>query len=164
MTAAFKQTTDEVLAGCGSELETGLEEREAKQRQVRYGPNRLRAAPRLSAWSILIEQAKSLVFLLLLLAAALSFTFSEAIQGAAILVALLLNIAVGFVTELKATRSMEALQELERIAARVRRCGEVHEISADELVPGAIVLLEAGDLVPADLRLLTVSNTSPAMF
>jgi P-type Ca2+ transporter type 2C len=158
MTAAFTQTTDEVLAGGGTALETGLEEREAKQRQARYGPNRLRAAPRRSAWSILIEQAKSLVFLLLLLAAALSFTFSEAIQGAAILVALLLNIAIGFVTELKATRSMEALQELERIGARVRRCGEVHEISADELVPGDIVLLEAGDLVPADLRLLTVSN------
>jgi len=76
------------------------------------------------------------------------------VQGAAILVAMLINAAIGFVTEWRAVRSMEARRRLERLEARVLRGGETRTVVADDLVPGDIVPLEAGDVIPADLRLI----------
>ncbi|RDC72332.1 cation-transporting P-type ATPase [Rhodovulum sp. 12E13] len=155
---AYRKSGDEVIEAWGADPATGLSEREAQSRLEEHGKNVLEEAERRSAWRIFVDQFKSLIFAILFGAAALSFAFSEVVQGIAILVAIAINAGVGYFTELRATRSMEALREMERITARVRRDGEKRDIDAAELVPGDIVLLEAGDIVPADLRLIEAGN------
>lgn len=148
----------EVLDELGVMSETGLSAAEVRQRLRRYGRNKLAEHKGRSVWSILIDQVKSLVFALLLAAALVSFGFGEPVQGIAILIALLLNVAIGFFTELRASRSMEALKRMERTEATVRRDGKQRRIEAANIVPGDIVVLNAGDIVPADLRVLEAGN------
>ncbi|MEF8817479.1 MAG: cation-transporting P-type ATPase, partial [Salinibacter sp.] len=118
------------------------------------GPNRLREIEHRSVLEILWEQFKSLVVLLLVVAMGVSFLFGQTVEGLAIAAVLAINTAIGFFTEWRAVRSMEALQQLGQVTACVRRDGQEEIIPADELVPGDIVRLRGGDLVPADLRLL----------
>ncbi|MFP4394186.1 MAG: cation-translocating P-type ATPase [Anaerolineales bacterium] len=138
--------------------EQGLSEAEAQERLEKYGANRLREAERKSTWRIFIEQFKSLIMGLLAVAAVLSFAFGEIIEGGAIVVVILINAVIGFVTELRAVRSMEALQELSSIDAKVRRDGQATEIPAEEIVPGDVVILQDGDVITADLRLIEASK------
>ena len=145
----------EVLGVTGTE---GLEDKEAKRRRKQYGRNRLRSAKSKSAWAILAEQFRSLLVALLAVAAVLSIAFGEWVEGVAILAVILVNAAIGFVTELRAVRSMEALQRMGSVDAKVRRAGQVQEIPAEKLVPGDIVILEGGDIVTADLRLIEASK------
>ncbi|MFO8034545.1 MAG: cation-transporting P-type ATPase [Candidatus Bipolaricaulota bacterium] len=136
----------------------GLSQSEAKRRKREYGPNQLRQAKERPSWAILVDQFKSLIILLLSLAAALSFVLGEWIEGAAIAAVILINGAIGFFTELQAIRSMEALRRLSQVNAKVRRDDQILEIPAQDLVPGDIVLLNAGDIVTADLRLTESSK------
>ena len=137
-----------------SSTTSGLDSEEAERRLEEGGPNRLRQIEHRSVAAILWTQFKSLVVVLLVVAMGVSFLFGQVIEALAIAVVLAINTAIGFFTEWRAVRSMEALQELGRVTAGVRRDGAETVVSADELVPGDIVLLEGGDLVPADLRLL----------
>ena len=132
----------------------GLDSETAERRLNTMGPNRLREIEHRSVAAILWEQFKSLVVLLLVAAMGVSLVFGQTIEALAIAVVLLLNTAIGFFTEWRAVRSMEALQELGQVTARVRRDGNEMVISAEEVVPGDLVHLQGGDLVPADLRLI----------
>jgi Ca2+-transporting ATPase len=107
---------------------------------------------------ILRNQVESLVVLLLVAAAVVALLFGEIVESAAIGVVLVLNTAIGFGMEWRAVRSMEALRSLGQVPATVRRSGRVRRISAQDLVPGDLVLLEEGDVITADLRLTTTSN------
>ena len=147
----------EVLSSLDS-TDDGLDAEEARRRLDDVGPNRLRTIDRRGVWEILWEQFTSLVVLLLVGAMGVSFAFGQTIEGIAIGVVLALNTAIGFFTEWRAVRSMEALQQLGQVSARVRRNGTLERRPAEELVPGDVVRLEAGDLVPADLRLLDVDR------
>ncbi len=138
--------------------EQGLSKSEAQKRLEKYGPNRLREAERKSTWQIFIEQFKSLIMGLLAAAAVLSFAFGEIVEGGAIVIVILINAVIGFVTELRAVRSMEALQELSSVDAKVRRDGQATEIPAEEIVPGDVVILQGGDVITADLRLIEASK------
>ena len=149
---------EEVLSALEVERDEGLSKQEIEQRREKYGPNRLREAETRSAWEILVEQFKSLIVGLLVVAGIVSFALGDLEEGIAIFVVVVINAAIGFVTELQAVRSMEALQELSTVDAKVRRGGLVEEISAEKLVPGDIVILESGDIVSADLRLLEASK------
>ena len=151
---AHARAADEVLRELDVDAERGLDDEEVTRRRKEHGPNRLQARGGKSTVAILVDQFKSLIFLLLAAAAAASFVLGEPVQGTAILVAILINAAIGFLTEWRAVRSMEALRRLERLEARVRRGGETRTVAADDLVPGDIVPLEAGDVIPADLRLI----------
>ncbi|MEZ4769267.1 MAG: HAD-IC family P-type ATPase, partial [Caldilineales bacterium] len=122
------------------------------------GANRLRRATRQSAWQILLNQFKSVIVLLLVVAAGASFAFGKVVDGVAVVAVILINAAIGFVTELRAVRSMEALRELNAAMTTVRRDGQLREIEADHLTPGDIVVVHSGDVVSADLRLLDVAN------
>jgi Ca2+-transporting ATPase len=155
---ASARSVSTVLEELSVDPKQGLTESTIKKRQSQYGLNRLEQKKQRSKWKILIAQFKSPIIGLLAVAAVLSFVFEEWIEGTAILVAILLNTAIGFITEVKAVQSMEALQQLSQTQAKVRRQEQVQEISAEKLVPGDIVLLEGGDLVAADLRLIEASK------
>jgi len=155
---AWRRSADEVLQAMDVSLDEGLDEQETQRRRERYGENRLRDTETKSAWQIFIDQFKSLIVTLLGVATILSFAFGEVVEGIAIAVVILINALIGFVTELRAVRSMEALQELSRVDAKVRRDGQAQEIPAEELVPGDIVILQGGDVITADLRLTEASK------
>jgi len=138
--------------------EAGLDPSEVRRRRKRYGPNRLREAKAKSGWVILADQLKGLMTLLLTVAAVLSFVLGDWVEGLAIVAVILINAGIGFFTELRAVRSMEALYRLGRVGAKVRREGKLQEIPAEELVPGDIVILEGGDVVSVDLRLIQASK------
>ena len=138
--------------------DSGLTRDEVDRRRRRFGPNRLEKSAKKSTLRILVNQFESLIILLLAAAATLSFFLQEYVDGAAISIAILVNAAIGFFTELRAVRSMEALQELGTENAKTRRNGEIEQVPAEKLVPGDIVLFEGGDIVPADIRLFEAST------
>ncbi len=142
----------DVLEALGS-ADEGLTPEEADRRRDAYGPNRLREVERQSLWRILWNQA-SLIMLLLVVAGAVAWVSGQGIEALAIAVVIVINTAIGFFTEWRAVRSMEALQEMGETEATVRRDGRIRQVAAETLVPGDVVELEEGDLVPADLRLL----------
>ncbi|HSM41632.1 MAG TPA: cation-transporting P-type ATPase [Afifellaceae bacterium] len=147
-----------VLANLGVDAADGLSEAEARARIERWGPNRMGRRRPVPLLHILVRQVASAVVALLATAAFLSALFGDWIGALAVVVVLVINTAIGFFTELRAVRSMEALRGLSVATARVRRSGQTRLLDASELVPGDIVVLEAGDIVPADLRLIRAAN------
>ncbi|MCK7611803.1 cation-translocating P-type ATPase [Roseibium sediminicola] len=155
---SFASEAVDIAAELGTQTPVGLDEGEAARRLRAHGPNSLRLHEKRSALGILAHQFRSLIVWLLAAAAVLSLILGDIADAVAICVVLLLNSAIGFVTELRAARSMEALLRITEVSCRVRRDGKTRVINAKDLVPGDIVLLEAGDVVSADLRLVSVSN------
>lgn len=145
---------EDVIDAQGVDPDHGLSPEEARARRREHGPNRLKATQRKSLWTILLNQFKSLVVILLLLASGVALVFGQMVEAIAISAALVINAAIGFFTELSAVRSMEALQKMGQVTARVMRGGEQREVEASELVPGDIVLLREGEVVSADMRLI----------
>lgn len=150
--------TDQILDRLHVSSEPGLSTAEVKRRQRQFGLNLLKEAKPRSLWSILYDQLKSLIVALLGVAALLSLLFGRWTEGSAIFVVILINTAIGFFTELRAIRSMEALRRLSIVNAKVRRNGRIIEVQSKQLVPGDIVVIEAGDIISADLRLLVASK------
>ena len=150
----------DLLARMGVSVMNGLADEEVKRRQGTFGPNTIVSRRKAKALLLLLHQFQSPVVYLLSAAAALAFYFGELEEGSAILAVLALNALIGFLTELKAARSIEALRALGIRSARVRRDGHVRLLPAEEMVPGDIVVLEAGDAVSADLRLVEASNVA----
>lgn len=155
---AYRLTAEDVLSGLDVVSSTGLSAAEIERRRRLHGRNRLHRTQRKGVWIVLLDQFKSVIVWLLTAAVGLSFYFREWTQGVAILAVLAINSAIGFVTELRAIRSMDALRKLSALHTKVRRDGIVAEISAIDLVPGDIVILESGDIVTADIRLLESAN------
>jgi Ca2+-transporting ATPase len=149
---------EKILGDLDVSPEEGLSVGEVRKRQRRYGKNRLREPRTSSPWDLLFAQFKSLIMALLAAAAIASFLFEEPIQGTAIVAVILLTAAIGFYTEMRAVRSMEALRRMSRVEATVRRGGKIMEVPATELVPGDILILDGGDIITADLRLLEANK------
>jgi Ca2+-transporting ATPase len=137
-----------------TDAERGLTTAEARRRLGRVGPNRVAEARETPLWRLALGQFRSLVVLLLLAAAAVAVALGERAEGIAILAALVLNAAIGFGTEWRARVSLARLRALVVPSARVRRDGHVTTVAAAELVPGDLIVLEAGAQVPADARLV----------
>ncbi|MFP4563252.1 MAG: cation-translocating P-type ATPase [Spirochaetia bacterium] len=153
-TLTVKETADSFSL----ELDEGLESETAERYRELYGENRLREQPRKSAWALLLEQFKSIIIVLLGAAGAVSFVFSELLEGAAITGVIIINTLIGFITELKAVRSMEALEEMGESRATVRRDGEVESLPARMIVAGDLLIIEPGDIIPADVRLVEAAG------
>lgn len=149
---------EEVVENLNSNLQKGLTTQEVTKRLSKFGKNKLREYKKKSVLEILLDQFKSLIILLLVVAAAASFMFGEYLDAWAILVVVLISAMIGFVTELRAVRSMEALYKLGHVQTRVVRNGKVMLVDAETLVPGDIVVIEGGDVVTADLRILENSR------
>jgi Ca2+-transporting ATPase len=136
----------------------GLSSVEAVRRLERYGPNQLAEAPREPRWRAFLRQFQSPMILILMVAAVVSAVVAREPQTpVAILVVVLLNAIIGFVQESKAESALEALRRMSTTTT-VRRDGRIVRLDADELVPGDVVVLEAGDRVPADGRLLSAAS------
>ena len=133
----------------------GLSQTEVAARLARYGPNVLDVTPPESAGRILAQQFASVVVALLVAAVVLALLVGDVADAIAVAVVLLLNVAIGFVTEFRARRAVEALRVLDVPHATVIRDGVATEINAATLVIGDVIRLEAGSAVPADARLLT---------
>jgi len=144
----------EALDLLAADAESGLSRAEATRRLGQVGPNRVADHGDASLWELLRRQFRSIVVLLLLAAAGIALFVGEWLESGAILVALLLNAAIGFGTEWRAQRSLAALRSLAVPRAIVRRDGQVSQVPAAELVPGDLLLLEPGIHVPADCRLV----------
>ena len=155
---AHAKTVDEVVSALDTDLKSGLGATAVQLSRQRHGPNRLRQWEKASALKILLHQFRSFIVWLLAAAAALSFALGDLPEGIAIVVVLAINGAIGFFTELRAARSMEALLSIAQVRARVRRDGRERQVDAEDLVPGDVVIIEAGDVVTADLRLIKASN------
>ncbi len=147
-------TAEEVLHQLDTNSTQGLSQEEVFKRQELYGPNELQEETTPSPYLILVNQFKSIVILILVAAAAVALISARWPEGLALLAVTLINTAIGFFSEYKAVRSMEALRSLGQHRTSVRRQGEKQDIAASELVPGDIVLLGNEDLIPADIRLL----------
>ncbi len=148
----------DVLARLDVSAASGLSDAEAKRRYNASGPNTIISRRSTSAFVVLLHQFQSPVVYLLGAAAVLALYFQEWEEGAAIAIVLTVNALIGFLTELRAARSIEALRALGSRSARVRRDGHVRVIPAEQMVAGDIVMLAAGDAVSADLRLLEAAN------
>ena len=154
----WSTSIDNVIDMLDVDTDKGLSGGEVSKRIEQYGKNRLQTEEDKSAFSIFVDQFKSLIILLLAVSAVLSFLFGDFVEGFAILVVILINAAIGFFTELQAVRSMEALRELTQVMAKVLREGHIKEIQAQELVPGDVLAFSGGDVITADARLIEASK------
>lgn len=150
--AASAQNADELLRNLATSWH-GLSAHEAAERLRTSGPNLL-ASRQLLGWNIFVRQFRSPFVYLLIGAAALSFALREFIDGAMVVFFVLLNALLGWYQEYHSEKTVKLLQRYVRPRARVRRAGQDLVVEGTTLVPGDIVLLEPGDVIPADLRLL----------
>jgi len=149
---------DNVLHRLRSEQHRGLTSEEVGKRLVEYGPNELRKEEKASPLSLFFSQFKNWLILILLAATALSLLVGEWVDALMIAVIVLLSAGLGFVQEYKAERALEALKKMLSPTITVLRDAKEEEIPSRDLVPGDIVLLEAGDKIPADGRLVEVHS------
>ena len=151
-------TIEEVLAALETDPKRGLSEEEAARRLERYGPNALRERPRPTFWHRLLAQFNNFVIYILIFAAILSAFLGDWLESAAITAIVVLNAALGVIQEGRAEEALAALRKLASPEADVIRNGHQKTIPASEVVPGDIVVLEAGNFVPADVRLIETVN------
>lgn len=137
---------------------TGLSESDIAKRIKTYGLNRYEEQKQKSIFLLLFEQFKSPIVLLLVVAAGFSFAFQHLIEGFSIIGVIFITAALGFFMELQARRSMKALKSMDVSLSKVWRDNSLHEIPSEKIVPGDILVLEAGDVVQADGRLLEINQ------
>jgi len=157
MSISHTQKVEEVLASLHTSPH-GLSETDAASRLRTHGPNELQETISRPAWRMLLAQFIEPMILILIAASILSFILGNETEGITILAIVLLFGVLGFIQEYRAEKAMAALKQLSSPVVRVRRDGALLEIPARELVPGDIVLLETGNIVPADLRLIDCVN------
>ncbi|MGK7950003.1 MAG: cation-transporting P-type ATPase, partial [Xenococcaceae cyanobacterium] len=148
----------EVLEKLGSNASSGLNRMEAARRLAKQGPNELQERGSKNPWLILWEQLIAPLVVILLVAAVVSASLGDYKEAMIIFLIVVLNALLGFNQEYSAEKAMAALKALAVPTVKVRREGHWQELAAPELVVGDIVRLEAGNLVPADIRLLETAN------
>ncbi|MGY1702169.1 cation-translocating P-type ATPase [Geodermatophilus sp. SYSU D00766] len=148
----------DVAAQLGVDADEGLAAAEAERRLAEYGPNELPEQPPPSTWAVARGQLANPMNVMLLLVVGASFAIVQIATALVVLGLVLFNVVMGTNQELKARSSVEALAKLQVPHARVRRSGGVEQLDSTQLVPGDIVLLEAGDVVPADGRIVSAAT------
>lgn len=159
----YSQSVEDVLRQFGVDLHSGLSAQAAQERLAKYGPNRLESTKQKSVYTIFLEQFKSSMVLILLVAAVISGVIGVMegeglVESFVILAILVVNAIIGTVQEVKAQSSLEALNKMSAPHTKVLRGGQVEEIVSTDIVPGDIVVLDTGDIIPADLRLIETAN------
>ncbi|MFV5691568.1 cation-translocating P-type ATPase [Flavobacterium sp. LT1R49] len=154
----YSTEAEAVIAALQSDGESGLSSSEVEKRLKEYGTNKIEEKKNKSLWLIFLDQFKSPIVWLLVFAAGLSFYFGEWVDGIAILTVIVINALIGFYMEFQARRSMNTLKKLSAVPAKVLRNKKLEEINAEHIVPGDVVYIEAGDMIPADGRIFNVSQ------
>ncbi|MEN6572486.1 MAG: cation-translocating P-type ATPase [Anaerolineaceae bacterium] len=154
----YALSAEDAVSQLHSAQELGLTTEEATRRIGEFGPNELKEKPRPSFFQLLLDQLKSFVIILLIVASILSFVLGEYIEASAILAIVLLNGILGVVQESRAEEAFAALKKMSAPEAHVLRDGTRISVPATKVVPGDIVFLEAGNYIPADVRLLSTVN------
>lgn len=155
---------EEVLKKLETNKREGISQEEAKKRQEEYGKNKLKDKPKESIFMKFIKQFNDFMIIILIIASIVSAVISniqgenDYIDSIIIIAIVVLNAIMGVIQEAKAEKSIEALQEMTPMKAKVIRNGITNEIHADEIVPGDVVILEAGNYVPADSRIIESFN------
>lgn len=148
----YKQSTAQLFEHLESG-QSGLTESEVQKRLIKFGPNALQEKKKKPAWLLFLGQFKDFMILILAAAAVISGIVGDLTDTIIILVIILLNAVLGFVQEYRAEKAMDSLKKLTETQSKVLRDGQLISIPSQELVPGDVVTLEAGNMVPADLRL-----------
>ncbi|MDF2765840.1 MAG: ATPase, P-type (transporting), superfamily, subfamily, partial [Rhodospirillales bacterium] len=165
--APYRQAAEEVTSRLASDSARGLSRAEARQRLEQYGPNQLKSAPETPWWRRMLEQFQNFLVIILLIATVISVVEwllqepreSELPYEAIVILAIVvLNALLGYFQESRAERSVRALMALAAPESTVVREGERQRIAAHEIVPGDIVMVEAGDKIPADARVIESAN------
>ena len=152
--APYGRESLEVVTALGSDSATGLTAGEAAGRLSQYGANEISGEPPPSVWAVALGQLRDPMNIMLVAVVAVSFAIGEVSTGLIVALLILLNVVLGSRQELKARASIDALSNLQVPQAKVVRDGSVELVPAAEVVPGDIVQLEAGDIVPADGRIV----------
>ena len=157
----YEQTADEVVAALGTDARLGLSETEAQARLERFGRNELAAEEPVPQWRKFVAQFQNVLVILLLIATAIStglWLYERELalpyEAIAILAVVMLNAIMGYIQESRAEQAVAALRQMSAAHTTVIRGGERQNIAATNVVPGDIVLIEEGDTVPADARLI----------
>ncbi|MBK7890077.1 MAG: cation-translocating P-type ATPase [Bdellovibrionales bacterium] len=153
-----KRSVQDVLSEHATSLDEGLAHEEVTLRSVEYGANRLEEANRRGPWRTLLSQFTDFMVLVLIGAAVIAIALGEPYDAIAILAIVFLNGLLGFFQDYRAEQAMQALQALAAPHARVRRAGKILTVPAFDLVPGDVVFLEQGAIVPADLRIVELAE------
>ena len=160
----YELTSQAALNELDVELERGLSESQVETRLEKYGRNQLQTAKKLNPFKLLLNQFKDALIIILVIAASISFALAFVEEGGSIkesllIIAIVIAIAlVGFFNEFKAEKTVEALKHLVGFKALVRRNGIKVEIDSIEVVPGDIVMLEVGQKIPADMRIIQATD------
>lgn len=149
----YKKSINETLESLDSKLD-GLNSTLVKEKQSKYGFNELQEGERVSTWKLFLENFKDPLVIILLIAAGIQIFLGEVVESIIIFAVVILNAVLGVVQTKKAEDSLQSLKKLSAPNAKVIRNSKTESIPARELVPGDIVLLEAGDYVPADGRIV----------
>lgn len=155
---AWTSSVQDVTATHDVDLGSGLDADRAAELLAQHGRNDVARDEGVSTWQLLLQQFLDPIVYVLGAAGAAAALAGEIVEAIAVVIAVLVQAAIGFATELRAKQSVDALEEMGRTTAQVVRDGTPAEIDAAELVPGDVVLLEEGDVVPADVRLSEVAN------
>jgi Ca2+-transporting ATPase len=148
----------EIVTSFQTDSDNGLTMSEATRRTEVFGTNIYQIQKEKSIWHILLQQFVSPIVYLLIFAAAVSFFFKDYLDAIAIGAVIFINALIGFLMEMQARSSMHALREMDVIKSKVIREGKVMDIPAEKLTPGDIIMLEAGDVIPADGRLIEANH------
>lgn len=154
----FSKSQEDVLKELNVNPTLGLTTEEAQTRLQKYGENKLKGKPKKSLISLFFAQFKDMLIYVLLGAAVITLIIGEYVDAIIILFVVILNAAIGVFQEYKAEKAIDALQQMTTPRSLVRRDGEVREINSEEIVPGDIIVIDAGRFIPADLRLIESAN------
>ena len=157
---AYRLPADAVLEQLRANASLGLTLDEAAARRAQFGPNELEVDRKTSIWRLLWNGAREPFVILLFIAGCLAIALNEVRDGLLVLVILAPIVGAGVVTEYRGEKALEALRQAAAPTARVRRGGKIEDVPTRELVPGDVVLLRTGDVVPADLRLFRAEAMS----
>lgn len=154
----FSKSIEETLEELSVDPQAGLSEEEAKARLIKYGPNKIQKKKKKTILQLFIAQLNNTLIYVLFGAVVITLFMGEYIDTVIILLVIIINAILGVVQEVKAGKAIEALKKISSPKALVKRNGEVKEINSEKVVPGDILILDAGRFIAADLRLIESVN------
>jgi len=154
----FTKSNEEVLKEVNVDSLQGLSEEEAKLRLVKYGPNKLIGKRKKSIFRMFIAQLQDWLIYILLVAVFITLFLGEYVDATIIILVIIINAVLGVIQEVKAGKAIEALQKMSFPKALVRRDGEIKDVDSWKIVPGDILVLDAGRFIAADIRLIESAN------